>query len=138
MANVKDVDPQLLIKRVAELLKEKISKPEYVDFVKSGAGRERPPSDKDFWYVRSASLLRTIYLNGPIGVSRLRTRYGNRKRHVAYIHHHHYKAGGSIIRDALNELEKAGFVTKVKGGRVVTPAGKSFLDHIANELAKGA
>lgn len=44
MANVKDVEADALIKKVAEKLKEaNIQKPDYIDFVKSGAGRDRVP-----------------------------------------------------------------------------------------------
>ena len=137
MASVKDVEANVLIKKTAEKLKELgITKPAYVDFVKSGAGRDRVPQQSDFWYIRCASLLRQVYLNGPIGVSRLRTRYGNRKEHGVR-RHHHYKAGGSIIRDALNALEKLGYVKKGKSGREITSAGRSFLDKISNEIIKG-
>ncbi len=134
MPTIHDIDAQILIKEIAEKLKGKVERPDYIDFVKTGAGRERPPASKDFWYIRCASLLRYIYLNGPIGISRLRNKYGNRKRHIAYIHHHHYKAGGSIIKDALDQLEKLGYITKVKKGRIITPQGRSFVDHIINDM----
>ena len=137
MANVYDVKGAEIVKLAAERLKDKIKKPAYVDYVKSGANRERVPADTNFWYVRSASILRQVYLNGPIGVSRLKTRYGSRKEHVVH-RRHHKSAGGSIIRDALQELEKAGYVktSTVRGrkGRIITKEGKSFLDKIAKEL----
>ena len=110
-----------------------MKKPGYVDFVKSGPSKERVPHERDFWFTRSASILRQVYLNGPIGVSKLRTRYGSRKEHVVH-KHHHMKAGGSIIRDSLIELEKLKLVKNTKEGRVITPQGKSFLDKISNEL----
>ena len=78
-------------------------------------------------------MLRQVYINGPVGVSALRTKYGAKKAHVVS-RHHHFRAGGSIITDALNSLEKAGLVKKGKKGREITPAGKSFLDKVANEM----
>lgn len=134
MANVYEVNPQELIKAVASRLKEVIKEPsEYMHYVKSGAGKERPPQDPDFWYIRSASVLRQVYLNGPIGVSRLRVRYGNKKEHV--VHRKHFvRAGGSIIGDSLKALEGAGFVKKEKGGRTMTPKGKSFMDKLSNSV----
>ena len=48
------------------------------------------------------------------------------------------RAGGSIITDALNALEKAGLVKKGKKGREITAAGKSLLDKVANDIARGA
>jgi small subunit ribosomal protein S19e len=138
MANIYDVKASDAIKLAAEGLKDKLPKPTYIDFVKSGANKERIPADPDFWYMRSASILRQVYLNGPIGVSRLRTRYGSRKEHVVH-RRHHVRSGGSVIRDSLQGLEKIGFVkqaAKGKKGRVITPAGKSFMDKIAKELNK--
>ena len=53
MANVLEVDSSMLIQKAAEKLAEaKVSKPQYVDFVKSGAGKERTPQDQMFWYIR--------------------------------------------------------------------------------------
>ncbi len=138
MAGILEVDTADLIAKAASKLKESgIKKPEYVDYVKSGAGKERPPSDENFWYIRCASVLRQVYLNGPVGVSRLRSRYGNRKGHVVH-RHHHYRGGGSIIKDAFDELEKSGYLKKSKQGRIITPKGTSFMDKIANEIIKGA
>lgn len=133
MANVYDVKASDVIRLAAERLKDKLNKPAYIDFVKSGANNERVPQNPDFWYIRSASVLRQVYLNGPIGVSRLRTRYGSRKEHVVH-KRHHTKSGGSIIRDSLQGLEKLNYVKNTKNGRIITPQGKSFLDKIAKEL----
>jgi DNA-binding transcriptional regulator YhcF (GntR family) len=46
------------------------------------------------------------------------------------------KGSGSIIRTALHQLEDAGYVEKVEGGRIVSPAGRSFLDKISAEVIK--
>lgn len=138
MANVYEVDAGEFIKRSAEKLKSaQLKKPAYIDYVKSGAGRERVPADPDFYYMRCASVLRQVYVNGPIGISTLRTRYGNRKRHTV-TRHHHVRAGGSLIKDAFDALEKLGYVKKSGKGRILTPAGKSFADKVSNEIAKGA
>ena len=134
MANVYNVRASDLVKLAAAKLKESnMKKPAYVDYVKSGANKERIPQDPDFWYVRSASILRQVYLNGPIGVSKLRTRYGSRKEHVVH-RRHHVRSGGSIIRDAMIELEKLNYVKNTKAGRIITPKGKSFLDKLSKEL----
>lgn len=138
MANVYEVDSGRLIDAAAHKLKEKgVAKPAYVAYVKTGPSRERIPQQEDFWYIRCSSLLRQVYLNGPLGISRLRTRYGGKHGHTVS-RRHHQRAGGSIITDALNALEKAGYVKKGKTGREITPSGKSFLDKVANELVRGA
>ncbi|MEM0087089.1 MAG: 30S ribosomal protein S19e [Candidatus Micrarchaeaceae archaeon] len=138
MSTIKDVNPETLVKLAGSKLKEmNIPKPYYVNIVKSGAGRERVPADEDFWYIRCASILRQVYLNGPVGISRLATRYGNRKRHTTR-RHHHYKAGRSMIKDAFDALEKLNYIKKTPKGRVITPLGMSFLDKLSSEIAKGA
>ncbi len=138
MANVLESDPQRLIALTASRLKESgIARPAYVIFVKSSAGRERVPQSEDFWYFRCASVLRHVYLRGPIGISRLRTLYGSKKGHVV-TRHHHVRSGGSIIKDAFDALEKKGYIKPTKKGRVITPAGRSLLDKLSGEALKGA
>ncbi|MEM3227658.1 MAG: 30S ribosomal protein S19e [Candidatus Micrarchaeaceae archaeon] len=135
MSNVYDVKPSELVSAAAQALKEKIKKKEYINYVKSGAGKERPPQSDDFWYTRSASLLRQIYINGPVGVGRLSTRYGSKKEHTVH-RKHHVRAARGIIRDMLQELENAKLVKKEKSGRIITPQGKSFLDKLATQIMK--
>ena len=77
MANIFEVKGDVLVRKVALRLKEqKIPKPAYVDYVKTSPSKERIPQDSDFWYFRCASVLRQVYINGPVGVSKLRTRFG--------------------------------------------------------------
>ena len=134
MSNAYDVKPSELNKRLADALKDKIAKPEFVNFVKSGPGKERPPSDENFWYLRSASILRQVYVNGPVGTSRLRTRYGNRVSHTRS-RKHHKRAGGSMIRKALQSLEKAGYVKNTPSGRIITAEGRSLVDKTSNTVS---
>lgn len=134
-----DVDSQELIIKTAEELKKvpEIKPPAWTPFVKTGMHKERPPVNKDWWYVRTASVLRTVYRLGPVGVSKLRTKYGGKKNR-GHKKEHSYKGSGNIIRKSLQQLEKAGFVKfaekGVHKGRVVTPKGKSFLDKIAAQI----
>ncbi|MEM0143257.1 MAG: 40S ribosomal protein S19 [Candidatus Micrarchaeaceae archaeon] len=138
MANIREVEASAFISKVAEKLKGIIKEPpEYIHYVKSGANKERVPADPDFWYIRSASLLRQVYLNGPIGIARLRVRYGSRKEHVIH-RKHHVNAGGSIIQDSLKALEKADFIKVTKAGRQITQKGQSFVDKISNDLLNTA
>ena len=138
MTTVYDVDGNVLVASVARRLKESgIKKPAYIDLVKSSAGRERPPSDSDFWYMRCASILRTVYLNGPIGISRLRTKYGSNQAHKRS-KHHQKRSGGSMIKDAFDVLESQGYVKKNDKGRTITAKGKSLLDKTSSEIARGA
>jgi small subunit ribosomal protein S19e len=72
-------------------------------------------------------------MDGPVGVQRLRSLYGGRKNRGVKPDAHE-RSGGSVIREALQQLEKAGYVKSVKGGRVVTAQGMAFLDRVATEI----
>lgn len=125
-----DVSQQQLIEEVAKDLKDVIHKPEWADYVKTGAHKERPPSRDDWWYVRVAAILRSVHVRGPIGVSKLRTKYGGRKQRGVKPEKF-VRGGGSVIRNALQQLEQAELVKQaekgVHKGRVVTPKGYSLL-----------
>lgn len=134
-----DVDAQELLEKAAIELKKipELKAPEWAPFVKTGVHKERPPADGNWWYIRSASILRTVYRQGPIGVSKLRSKYGGKKNRGVK-KEHFYKGSGSILRKSMQQLEKAGFVKIVeKGihkGRVISPKGKAFLDKIAAQI----
>ncbi|MDO5848533.1 MAG: 30S ribosomal protein S19e [Methanobrevibacter sp.] len=135
MTTVFDVPAEVLIDTVAEEFKnnDKINPPAWANFVKTGVHKERKPENPDWWYIRTASIFRRVYMDGPVGVMSLRTFYGGKKdrgvRPEVF-----RKGSGAIIRGALHQLEDAGFVEKVEGGRVVTPAGRSYLDKISGKI----
>ncbi|MBD3248536.1 30S ribosomal protein S19e [Candidatus Woesearchaeota archaeon] len=143
MTGINDVYPNDLIDELAELMKdtEEIKAPEWAAFAKTGSHKERPPAEKDWWYPRSAAILRTIYKFGPIGTEKLRTKYGGKKRrgHQPPIFR---KAGGSVIRKVLQQLEKAGLVEQaekgVHKGRILTAEGKALLKKAAEQAGKKA
>ena len=137
MTTVFDVPADLLINKVTEELKknDSIESPAWSDFVRTGVHKERKPENEDWWFVRTASIIRRVYIDGPVGVESLRNFYGGKKdrgvRPEVF-----RKGSGAIIRNALHQLEDAGYVEKVEGGRVVTPQGRSFLDKISGEIIK--
>ncbi len=106
--------------------------PKWIIFVKSGTGKERPIEELDFWYKRTASVLRQIYIKGIVGVERLRTRYGNRKDRGMKPAEFR-KGGGKIIRVILQQAEAAGIVEKAqekRAGRQLTAKGKTLLEEV--------
>jgi len=135
MAKVYDVPADLLIGKLTENLKnEDIPAPSWIPFVKTGAHADKPPQDPDWWYTRCASILRKIYLRGPIGVNELRRIYGG-GRPSGYGAAHHKSAGGAIIRNAIHGLEKLGYLEKVeKKGRVISRQGMKKLDRLATDI----
>ena len=136
MAKVYDVPPDELISRLTEILKtEDIPAPAWAVFVKTGAHADKPPQKSDWWYTRCASILRKIYLHGPLTVNDLRTIYGDGKRKMYYGARHHRDASGAIIRNAIHGLEKLGYLEKVeKKGSVVTRQGMQKLDKLSTEI----
>lgn len=137
MAKVYDVPADVLIERLAISLKaEGIAKPPWAAFVKTGAHADKPPQDREWWHTRCASLLRKVYLHGPIGINQLRGKYGGGKP-SGYGAAHHRDAGGAIIRNAIHGLEGLGYVAKAeKRGRVISKQGMQKLDRLATEILK--
>ena len=101
-----DVSQQELVLKVAQELKNQIEMPEWAKFVKTGVHRETMPKNPDWWYIRAASILRVTHKLGPVGVSKLRTRYGGRKNR-------------GMRPDA---------------GRIATPKGVSFMMNVAKQI----
>jgi small subunit ribosomal protein S19e len=138
MPTVYDVPQDILVSRLAEHLRHvsQISPPSWTAFAKTGSHAERQPVQRDWWYVRCASLLRKIYLHGPVGLSQLESDYGGRKTLGLFVGHHR-DAGGSAIRKAIIQLETADLVSKQGNkGRVLTSKGVSLLDKKSTEILK--
>lgn len=135
--SVKDISAAEFIKAYAAHLKKsgRIELPEWVDYVKTAVGRELPPLDPDWYYVRAASLARKIYLNHGLGVGALARWYGKTATHGNKPQHHAI-ASRKIIRQILRALEDMGIVeTLENGGRAVTKDGQKELDTIARSAA---
>ena len=118
--------------------RDAIEAPEWARYVKTGPGRELPPEQADFWARRTASVLRKVAVDGPVGVDGLATAYGNTKSgSTRYRVAPPRKANGSgsIIRTILQQLEEEGLVSQQgDAGRIVTPEGRSLLDSTAGDV----
>ena len=103
--------PDHLIRKVAEELRKRkeITPPEWAAFAKTGAHKEMPPEDPDWWYVRAAAVLRRVYVDGPLGVERMRSFYGGNKNRGSKPNAFR-KGSGSILRKSLQQLEAAGLI----------------------------
>lgn len=141
MPTMFDVPVNDLIEEVAKDLQkvDGIKPPEWSVFVKTGTHKERPPAREDWWYVRCAAVLRSVRKLGPVGVQKLRTKYGGRKNR-GHKTEHFYKGSGNILRKVLQQLEAAGLVKHekdgVRKGRIITPKGVSIMDKAAVRLYK--
>ena len=137
MVSVKEVPSQEFIEKLKEELKkvEQVKPPKWIAYAKSGSHKERPPLQKDFWYIRAASIMRKLAIDGNVGVSRLRTYYGGKKRR-GYKPAISRRAAGGNIRKIMQQLESAGLVAKDKKGRRLSPQGQKLLSSVAKELKK--
>ncbi|MFA4849274.1 MAG: 30S ribosomal protein S19e [Methanoregula sp.] len=135
MTTVYDVPADHIIRRVAEELKKRkeIVPPAWAAFAKTGVHKEMPPEDPDWWFTRAAAVLRRVYVDGPLGVERMRSFYGGKKNRGSRPNAFR-KGSGSILRKSLQQLEAAGLIIHDKTGRKVSPAGMSFLDNLSQEV----
>jgi small subunit ribosomal protein S19e len=134
-----DVPASKFIDRLAKYLRENVDEvqpPTWATFAKTGTHVEKQPQNPNWWYTRSASVLRKVYVHGPIGLEALRADYGGRKNRGSKPNRV-TKAGGSGIRKAMQQLESAGLVqvTRPKG-RIMTPKGRKMMQEVAGDLAK--
>jgi len=134
-----DVPADLLIQRLAQYLKDEVDQitpPPWASVVKTSAHTQRPPQNAEWWFTRCASILRKIYLKGPIGIQRLRAEYGGRKDRGVRPEHAR-KGSGAIVRKALQQLEEAKLVEPSGNqGRIVTKQGRSLLDRLSTQIKK--
>jgi len=140
MPSMYDKGAQETIEKAAEALKKDITPPEWAKFVKTSPANKRTPS-KDDWYVtRAASILRKIYMRGPLGVNKLRVKYGSKKNR-GHKPEMFVRSSGKIIRTILRQLQEKGYIKEeakgVHKGRVVTPKGRKFLDNVAKGKQDG-
>ena len=136
MTTVYDVHGQNLVLNLAEALKnfESIVIPDWSLSAKTAAHKENAPDTDDWWYMRSASVLRKIYLEGPLGTERLARMYSGSKDRGGKPNRSH-PGGRKIIRTVMKQLEAAELITYEKGkGRKISPRGQSMLDGIALEV----
>ena len=134
-----DVPITKFIDKLAKYLKENVEEiqpPSWAIFAKTGMHVEKQPQDPDWWYTRSASMLRKVYVHGPIGLEHLRAQYGGRKDNGVKPEHA-VKASGNIIRKVLQQLESAGLVQIIASkGRSMSPKGRKLVKEVAEDLYK--
>ena len=140
MSSIYEIPAQEYNTKLATKLKEipEFLIPEWSLYVKSGVSKSRPPMEVDFWHKRAASILRQIYRKNIVGVNRLRTKYGSRKKRGVRPEEFR-RGGGKIIRTILQQSDTAEFTEIVKSvrgvrskkpGRQLTQKGKKFMEAI--------
>ena len=139
MTSPHDVPASKFIDRLAKYLKENVEEvqpPSWAAVAKTGSHVEKQPQNSDWWYTRAASLLRKVYVHGPIGLEKLRSDYGGRKGYTVRPNHA-AKAGGSNIRKILQQLEQADLIQISRPqGRLMSPKGRKMLKEVSEDLQK--
>jgi len=137
MPSVKDVDQHEFVRQVAAFLKKsnKVKVPEWADLVKLGKYKELAPIDPDWYYVRTASVVRHLYFRSPAGVGAFTKVYGGRKSNGT-TPSHFCRGSSSVIRKALQTLEAIKWVEKGEDGkgRQLSKQGRKDLDRIASQM----
>ncbi|KAI5181737.1 small subunit ribosomal protein S19e [Nematocida sp. AWRm80] len=141
---VENVCPVALINALSTSLREekKLAQPKNVEYIKTGHGRQRAPEDPNWYFIRSASVLRKIYMEELTGKSgskkglgtlQLARAYGGSKNN-GHKPSHTVTGSKSLVRSILQGLEGLQLVESVKNsGRVLTPAGRQYLEQIADK-----
>merc|ERR1719265_1944248 len=96
---LKDVAPADFIKAFALHLKnqDKIEIPKWAEYVKTGVRKELAPYNRDFMYVRAASIMRKVYIRPNVGIGALRKIYGA-PSNSGTCRQHFCKGSGSVAR----------------------------------------
>ncbi|CAE8596033.1 unnamed protein product [Polarella glacialis] len=140
IVTVKDVEPEAFIKAFSQHLKRqgRFEIPKWADVVKTSKAKELPPNDPDWLYVRTASMVRKVYIRKGMGVGAFKKVYGSQQRRGTCTKHFS-KSSGKIARYCLQQLEEMGLVEQnEEGGRVITKEGQRELDTVAVQAAAEA
>merc|ERR1711953_863064 len=113
MVTLKDVPANKFIEAYAEFLKKsnKIELPKWVDLVKTGHYHELAPYDDDWFYTRSAAIVRRLTVRPRLGVGSLANMFGGKERNGS-ARKHHAKDSKAVIRACMKALEKAGILMR--------------------------
>lgn len=138
MTTVYDVPPGRLIKDMAEAIRSeyKLAPPEWVENVRTGCHTEVEPVEENWWHLRTAAVLRKIYIKGPVGCDRLADMFGGPRDRGAKPNRA-VSGSRSIIRDILKQFDGAGLTVNIPGkGRKITPRGVSICNKSAHRVMK--
>mmetsp|Transcript_11964 Transcript_11964/g.18049 ORF Transcript_11964/g.18049 Transcript_11964/m.18049 type:complete len:161 (+) Transcript_11964:75-557(+) len=138
VTSVKDVEADKFITAFAQHLKRqgRFEIPKWADVVKTAKFKELPPNDPDWLYVRTASMVRKIYIRGGVGVGAFTKIYGGQHRR-GVMTNTFARSSGKVARYILQQLEEMGLVEQDEnGGRKITKEGQRELDTVAVQAAE--
>ena len=111
MTTFHDIPADMLISALSAKMQEfdSISPPDWAEYAKTGTHRERPPTQDDWWFIRSAAVLRKVGIKGPIGTNHMAQLFGGPKDRGVKPNR---AASGSrsVARLILQQLDSAGLI----------------------------
>ena len=136
MTTFYDIPSELLIPALAERMAatDGIDTPDWAGFVKTAVSRERPPSQENWWFLRSAALLRKVAREGPIGVTHLSQAYGGSKDNGAMPN----TPAGLVEKVPTKTVETEEGEVQLYAGRRITSTGQKMLNEIAHDCRDAA
>ena len=139
MIDIFTVKPDVFNQALADHLKNtsKVVLPKNVDIIKTCHGKQRTPSDRDWYYKRAASIVRRMVLamnsGSRVGVRKLSSRYGCAKNRGSRPSKHVDGSKG-IIRRIIQDLEKADWVVKEDGNRRVSDLALGEIKQLVEKI----
>ena len=115
--------------------KMNISIPKWINYVKTGVGKERIPDSINFGKIRLFSIFRKLGKEKTMGIKKLSKKYSHKKNRG--VKKNIKRNGGrKILRVLCNILEEKKLITKNKKGRKITEFGKKILNKILEKWVK--
>ena len=152
MTTVYDIPADLFNPALAQAMADQkaVSMPDWGQYVKTAVDRERPPTQDDWWYLRTAAILRKVARNGPVGVTislkpsaeeRQRFHAEHARRCLTPHHSHRFAAArrcGLVEKVPTKEVEGVDGKVQLYAGRRITAAGQKLVDNVAHSVREEA
>ena len=135
MDSVFRVQPAPLLRAIADTLKknQQIALPKDVDLIKTGSSRENAPSDRDWFYMRMAAIIRQAMCKGRVSLKGLAYRFGARKNRGVRPSKF-ARASTFVIGSAIEQLEKIGWINFKNSGSILTDSAREVLGELIEKV----
>ncbi|OAG31315.1 small subunit ribosomal protein S19e [Nematocida displodere] len=146
---IEEICPAKFIATLSKALEDekKITPPADTAHIKTGHGRQIAPEEENWYFVRTASILRKLYIEELTNPEKSRHGFGTMwfarvyggAKNNGHKPSHVVSGSKSLVRRILQSLEGLKFVSQIpNGGRKLTATGLSYLGEVANKAALSA
>lgn len=136
MEQVYRVKATPLIEAIKETLKAKtdITLPENSDLIKTSHGKEFSPEDPNWFFVRMASIVRTVMCKGSVSLKTLGRKHSCRKN-GGVRPSRHARASSFVNESAVEQLVKIGWFNFQSKKDILTAPAKEILGEIIEKIS---